>query len=100
MSHKSKKKKAIKSMKRSGSISLAHPVSSGRKTAPFDPQEFERQFERRAARHEELRYRLAPYCKVHIQFNGNATQEAIRRLINYLEMGIGDFPEHADNSPL
>jgi len=51
-----------------------------------------------AARHEELRYRIAPDCKVQIRFNGVATQEAIRKLINYLEMGIGDFPRNADNS--
>jgi hypothetical protein len=55
-------------------------------------------FERRAARHEELRYRIAPDCKVHIQFNGIATQEAIKKLINYLEMGISDFPKDTDNS--
>jgi len=36
---------------------------------------------------------------MHIQFNGIATQEAIRKLMSYLEMGIADFPENADVSP-
>jgi len=34
---------------------------------------------------------------VHIQFNGIATREAIRKLINYLEMTIGDFPKNDDD---
>jgi hypothetical protein len=49
--------------------------------------------ERRQARSEELRYRIAPDCKVHIQFDGIATQNAIRKLIAYLQMSIEDFPE-------
>ena len=35
-----------------------------------------------------------------MQFNGIATQEAIRKLINYLEMGISDFPKNPDDSPI
>lgn len=58
---------------------------------PWDFDEFER-------RHEELRYRLTPDCKVHLRFNGIATQEALKKLITYLEMGIGDFPKNANNS--
>jgi hypothetical protein len=42
---------------------------------------------------------MAPDCKVHIQFNGIATQEALKKLINYIEMSIDDFPKSADNSP-
>ena len=64
-----------------------------------DFNELQRQAELRAARHEELRYRIAPGCKVHIQFDGIATREAIRKLIYYLEMGIGDFPETPDFPP-
>lgn len=63
-----------------------------------DFDEIQRQFERRLARHEELRYRIAPDCRVQIQFNGIATQEAIRKLIHYLEIGIGDFPDTAYDS--
>jgi hypothetical protein len=66
--------------------------------ADFDFDEFERKNALREARHEELRYRIAPDCKVHITFRGIATQDAIRKLIDYLEMGIGDFPQNADNS--
>jgi hypothetical protein len=65
-----------------------------------DFYEMQRQAELRAARHEELRYRIAPDCKVHIQFDGITTKEAIRKLIHYLEMGIGDFPETADYPPM
>jgi len=56
------------------------------------------EFERLGSRHEELRYRLAPDCKVHIQFNGVATQDAISKLIKYLELGISDFPKDTGNS--
>lgn len=88
MSHKSKTRKAK---------SFA-PVPRMVQGTPLDFDEFERREERRAARHEELRYRIAPDCKVHIQFNGIATQEAIRKLMNYLEWGIVDFPKNADDS--
>lgn len=63
-----------------------------------DFEEFERREERRAARHEELRYRLAPDCRVYIQFNGITTQEALRKLISYIEMALVDFPKDADIS--
>ncbi len=66
---------------------------------PAEFYEIQRQAELRAARHEELRYRIAPECKVHIHFDGIATRDAIRKLIHYLEMGIGDFPEAADYPP-
>jgi hypothetical protein len=94
MSHKSKKRKARKAPE------FLYPapayLSSGSGPPP-DFAEFERQAARREARHEELRYRIAPDCKVHIQFNGIATREAIRKLINYLEMAIGDFPKNDDD---
>ena len=55
-----------------------------------------RDFERLQARSEGLAYRIAPDCKVHIQFNGIATQDAIRKLIAYLQMSIEDFPQNSD----
>ena len=91
MSHKSKKRNA----KFFGGWN-APRVMQG---PPPDFDEFERREERRAARHEELRYRIAPDCKVHIQFNGIATQEALRKLIDYIEMALVDFPKDAANSP-
>jgi hypothetical protein len=51
------------------------------------------------ARHEELRFRIASDCKVSIQFNGLVTQSALRKLINYLELSVADFPGDADPSP-
>ena len=48
------------------------------------------------ARNEELRYRIAPDCKVHIQFSGIATQDAIRKLIAFLQMSIDDFPQNSE----
>lgn len=74
------------------------PTAGPPATSNFDFDEFERKNALREARHEELRYRIAPDCKVHITFKGIATQDAIRKLINYLEIGIGDFPKNADNS--
>ena len=65
---------------------------------PVDFDEFERKNALREARHEELRYRIAPDCKAHIQFKGIATQDAIRKLISHLEMGIADFPKNVDDS--
>ena len=90
MSHKKKKYK--------DGICFPAPRAMRVAAAP-DFDEFERQAERRAARHEELRYRIGPDCRVHIQFNGIATQEALRKLMNYIEMGISDFPKTADNLP-
>ena len=91
MSHKSKKRKA----KDYSSIpGYAHSIAlPARAPMPAEFYEIQRQAELRAARHEELRYRIAPECKVHIQFDGIATKEAIRKLIHYLKMGIDDFPE-------
>jgi hypothetical protein len=85
MSHKSKKRKISK-----GAVSLM--------ATPQIPSPHFVDFELMAARHEVLRYRLAPECKVQLQFDGIATQEAIRKLIQYLEMGISDFPRNTDNS--
>jgi cytochrome c2 len=87
MGHKHKSKRA----KRYGP-GLGSVVQYGPAAAPAD---LYREMERRQARSEELRYRIAPDCKVHIQFDGIATQTAIRKLIAYLQMGIEDFPEHA-----
>lgn len=92
MSHKSKKKKP-----KFFGLGVA-PMAVPGPSPGFDYLEFERRNERQAARHEELRYRIAPDCKVHIRFDGIATQEAIKKLMHYLEMGIGDFPENADDS--
>ncbi len=50
------------------------------------------------ARHEELSLRIASECTVHIQFNGIVTQSALRKLISYLELSVGDFPN--DVSPV
>jgi hypothetical protein len=61
--------------------------------------DFSREVERRQARSEGLAYRIAPDCKVHIQFNGIATQDAIRKLIAYLQMSIEDFPQNAEEPP-
>ena len=51
------------------------------------------------AMHEELKFRIASDCNVHIQFKGIATQAAVRKLINYLEMVLVDFPKNKDSSP-
>ena len=83
MSHKSKKLRRRKSYDSPGLMSVATSAPM-----PFGP-DFQRLFERR----EELRYRIAPDCKVHVQFDGIATQGAIRKLINHLEMSIDDFPK-------
>jgi hypothetical protein len=48
--------------------------------------------------HEELQLRIASDCKVFIQFKGNATQSAIRKLITYLEMALVDFPKNSDEA--
>lgn len=61
--------------------------------------DFNREVERRQARSEGLAYRIAPDCKVHIQFNGIATQDAIRKLIAYLQMSIEDFPQNVEEPP-
>jgi len=74
--------------------------TAGPATSDFDFDEFERKNALREARHEELRYRIAPDCKVHITFKGIATQDAIRKLISYLEIGIADFPKDAEESAI
>jgi cytochrome c2 len=85
MGHKHKSKRAKASGPELGSVVQYAPA----------PADLYREMERRQARSEELRYRIAPDCKVHIQFDGIATQNAIRKLIAYLQMGIEDFPENA-----
>lgn len=90
MKHKSKDRKWRNNFPR--------PAARASGTPP-DFDEFERRAERHAARHEELRYRLAPDCKVHILFNGIATQQALKKLISYIEMTISDFPKDSDESP-
>ena len=49
-------------------------------------------------RREYLKYRIALDYKAHVLFEGNVTQKSIRRLINYLEMSIDDFPQEIKNS--
>jgi len=85
MSHKSKKRKLSK-----GAVSVLT-------AQPVPPPNF-LDFERFAARHEVLQYRLASDCSVQLQFDGMATQEAVRKLIQYLEMGLSDFPTNTDSS--
>ncbi len=89
-----------KSTKRKAQKHFLVPTSirQARRGPPPDFDEIQRQAERHAARHEELRYRIAEDCKVHIQFNGIATQSAIRKLISYLEISVGDFPKESDTS--
>lgn len=41
---------------------------------------------------ESLTIRLSSDCKAHIQYEGLVTQEAIKKLIKYLELGIDDYP--------
>lgn len=41
---------------------------------------------------EYLQYRISDDCKARILFEGTVTQEAVRKLIAYLELGIDDFP--------
>ena len=93
MSHKSKKHRRFLV-----SPGPPRPAKPSRVPVDFDLDEFERKNALREARHEELRYRIAPDCKVHIQFKGIATQDAIRKLIGYLEMGMADFPKNVDDS--
>jgi hypothetical protein len=97
MGQKSKKRKAPTVPHPSPPVAYGGWTSVAPGPIP-DFAEIERQAARREARREELRYRLAPDCKVHIQFNGIATQGAIRKLISYLEMAIGDFPENGGDS--
>ena len=86
MSHKSKKHRRFLL-----SPGPPRPAKPSRVPVDFDLDEFERKNALREARQEELRYRIAPDCKV-------ATQDAIRKLIGYLEMGIADFPKNVDDS--
>ena len=92
MSHKSEKRKLRRAIGIRETIYGPTPAIKHVTAPDFDD------FERRAARHEELRYRIGPDCRVMLQFNGIATQEAIRKLIQYLEMGISDFPSLAEKS--
>jgi len=91
MKHKSKDRKRRNN--------FPGPVAAHASGTPPDFDEFERRAERHAARHEELRYRLASECRVHILFNGIVTQHALKKLISYLEMSITDFPKDSDESP-
>jgi hypothetical protein len=47
--------------------------------------------------HEEMRFRIGPACGAHIIFEGAVTQEAVRKLIAYLEMSVESFPEKIKN---
>jgi len=64
------------------------PPQTNRAAVPFD-------FDLFHARHEQLSFRIAPDCKVSLNFDGIATQSAIRKLIGYLELSIADFPADA-----
>ena len=44
---------------------------------------------------ENLQYRISDECKARVLFEGTVTQEAIKRLIQYLQIGIEDFPSKA-----
>jgi hypothetical protein len=93
MSRKSKKRKARKAIHDHATGLWPLATSIRQATAPDFVD-----FNRVAARHEALQYRIAPDCKVVIQFTGMATQDAIRKLIKYLEMGLDDFPVDSDRS--
>src|SRR5205823_3174636 len=41
---------------------------------------------------EDLQYRLTDDCKVRVLFEGSVSQEAISKLIAYLNLGIDAFP--------
>jgi hypothetical protein len=41
---------------------------------------------------ESLNFRIADDCRVRLFFEGTVTQEALRKLIKYIELGIDDFP--------
>lgn len=44
---------------------------------------------------EDLHYRVSDDCKARVMFEGTVTQEAIKKLIAYLQLGIDDFPSKA-----
>ena len=46
---------------------------------------------------ENLQYRLTDDCKVRVLFEGAVSQEAISKLIAYLNLGIDAFPKKAGN---
>jgi hypothetical protein len=98
MGHKSKQSKKRRTRTSHGPY-VTSPLSGGfpptlapTTVAPYP------NFNSFLAMHEELRFRIAPDCKVLIQFKGIATQSAIRKLITYLEMAVVDFPRNADSS--
>lgn len=41
---------------------------------------------------EELHQRISDDCKVHVLFEGTVTQEAIQKLIKYLNLAVDDYP--------
>jgi hypothetical protein len=44
-----------------------------------------------------MRFRIGPACGAHIIFEGAVTQEAVRKLIAYLEMSVESYPEKIKN---
>jgi len=46
---------------------------------------------------ETLEYRIADDCKVNLTFSGPVTQQAIEKLIKYLNLGLEDFPSKEDS---
>jgi len=95
MARKSKKSKTPKLI----SVGIGPAKSKKVKHLP-PPASFTPDFERWMRRHEELKFRLGRDCKAHVTFEGAITQAAIKRLIDYLEMSISDFPETIDDSPM
>jgi len=49
---------------------------------------------------EDLQYRVSEDCKVRVLFEGAVTQEAIKKLVAYLQLGMDDFPSKAQPATL
>jgi len=92
MSKKSKKPKGPKGLNNFGGKGRITNVQTA--PMPFSPE-----WERWMRRREELKFRLGPDCKAQITFEGTITQAAIKRLIDYLQMSLNDFPETEDSTP-
>lgn len=67
----------------------ASVVSSNRPTVTAEEETFT----------ETLQYRISGNSKVRLLFDGAVTQEAIEKLIAYLELGKDDFPSKVDLEP-